>query len=438
MALGGGTWQTQNKTLPGSYINFVSASSASAALSDRGIATMPLMLDWGPENEVFSVTNAEFQKDSLKIFGYLYTSDELRSLRDLFQGIKTGYFYRLNGGGKKAVNAYATARYTGTRGNALRIVIEANENSTDGAPLYDVSTLVDTAVVDIQKGVSSMSNLHQNDYVVFDSAATIALTAGTPLSGGENGSVVNEAYQTYLDKIESYRFHVIGCPSNNDAIKQLFVGYTKRMRDECGVKFQCVLFRQSADYEGVISVENGLADDKENPAMVYWVTGAEAGCAVNKDLTNSVYTGEHLPDLDYKQMQLEAGIRAGKLMFHRVGDETRVLEDINTFTSVKDEKSSDFSSNQTIRVLDQIGNDIAAIFNDKYNGKVPNDNAGRISFWNDVVRHHQALQNLRAIDDFSSDNVEVTPGDTKKSVLVSDTVKPVSAMKQLYMTVVVN
>ena len=40
MALGGGTFVTQNKTLPGAYINFVSAA-ASATLSDRGIATMP-------------------------------------------------------------------------------------------------------------------------------------------------------------------------------------------------------------------------------------------------------------------------------------------------------------------------------------------------------------------------------------------------------------
>ena len=49
MALGGGTFTVQNKQLPGAYINFVSASSANAALSERGIVTMPLKLDWGRE-----------------------------------------------------------------------------------------------------------------------------------------------------------------------------------------------------------------------------------------------------------------------------------------------------------------------------------------------------------------------------------------------------
>lgn len=67
MALGGGTFTSQNKELPGAYINFVSAASASAALSDRGIATMPLELDWGIEGEVFEVTNEDFQKNSLKL-----------------------------------------------------------------------------------------------------------------------------------------------------------------------------------------------------------------------------------------------------------------------------------------------------------------------------------------------------------------------------------
>lgn len=62
MALGGGTFLVQNKELPGAYINFVSAASASATLSDRGIATMPLEMDWGISGEIFEVTNEDFRK----------------------------------------------------------------------------------------------------------------------------------------------------------------------------------------------------------------------------------------------------------------------------------------------------------------------------------------------------------------------------------------
>ena len=120
MALGGGTFTSQNKELPGAYINFVSAASASAALSDRGIATMPLELDWGVEGEVFEVTNEDFQKNSLKLFGYAFDSPKMLGLNDLFMGAKTLYAYRLNGGGDKAANTYATAKYCGVRGNGFK------------------------------------------------------------------------------------------------------------------------------------------------------------------------------------------------------------------------------------------------------------------------------------------------------------------------------
>ena len=146
----------------------------------------------------------------------------------------------------------------------------------------------------------------------------------------------------------------------------------------------------------MISVENGLVGADADPSMVYWTVGAEAACAVNKSLTNTTYTGEYTPNVDFTQTQLEKAIQSGELMFHRVGDEVRVLTDINTFVSVTDTKSADFAGNQVVRVLDQIANDIASIFNTKYLGKVQNDAAGRVSLWQDIVSHHNQLQTIRA------------------------------------------
>ena len=54
-----------------------------------------------------------------------------------------------------------------------------------------------------------------------------------------------------------------------------------------GVKFQTVLHQyNTADYEGIISVENDVADsDAQVSDLVYWVAGLQAGCAVNKSTT---------------------------------------------------------------------------------------------------------------------------------------------------------
>jgi hypothetical protein len=143
-------------------------------------------------------------------------------------------------------------------------------------------------------------------------------------------------------------------------------------------------------------------------------------------------------NVNYTQTQLERAIQGGKFAFHRVGgSDIRVLADINSLVNVTLEKGEDFKQNQTIRVLDQIGGDIAVLFNTKYLGVVPNDNDGRISLWSDIVQHHEQLQTIRAIENFSGDDVTVEQGDTKRAVKVTDKVTPVNAMAQLYMTVYV-
>ena len=431
MALGGGTFFTQNKVLPGAYINFISASKASATLSDRGYAAMALELDWGVENTIFEVTKGDLQKNSMKLFGYDYTAPQLKGLRDLFLNLKTLYLYRLTSGGVKATNTYATAKYCGTRGNDLKVVIS---NNVEEEEKFDVSLYIDDTTLLDKQTVSQMSELVDNDYVTWKSGASLSETAGEPLSTGTNGTVNGLAHQTFLDKAESYYFNILGCVSTEDEIKSLYVAYTKRLRDEVGAKFQLVVHNKEADYEGIINVIN---DVEESPvsSLVYWVTGAEASCAVNASLLNKKYDGEFTVKADYTQSQLEGFIKAGKFAFHNVGNDVRVLSDINTLLTVSDTKGDVFKENQTIRVCDQIANDIANIFNTRYLGVVPNDANGRISLWNDIVKHHQQLQDIRAIENFTSEDITVAQGDSKKAVVVYDKVTVVNAMAQLYMTV---
>lgn len=435
MALGGGTFTFQNKVLPGTYINFVSAASASTSLSDRGIAAMPLETDWGPEGDIFEVTSGDFIKNSLTIFGYDYTNDKMKGLRDLFIGAKTLYAYRLNGGGTKATNTFATAKFGGTRGNDLKIVITAN---ADDNTKWDVSTLLDTEVMDTQVKVADATALVANDWVTFKSDATLAATAGTALTGGTNMTVTGTQHQAFLDKLEAYSFNTLGLPSTDATTKSLYVAYTQRMRDEIGKKFQLVVHSKAADNYGVINVKNSTLDANWNAAsLVYWVTGMSAGCEVNASLHNRLYNGEFTVGVSYTQAQLETAIQSGELTFHKVGADVRVLEDINSLTTTTDTVGDVFKDNQTVRVIDQIANDIAVIFNTNYLGVVPNDQTGRASLWSDIVSHHKQLADVRAIEGFSADDITVAEGEDKHSVVVTDAITVVNTMLQLYMTVTV-
>lgn len=450
MALGGGTWLFQNKKLPGTYINFVSKVRASVSIADRGYGTMPLNLDWGPEDSVFTVTAEDFQKNSMKIFGYDYASDEIKGLRDLFLHLKVGYFYRLNSSPVKATCTIAKAKYGGTRGNDITVAVSANVDDTSK---FDVTTYLDvdgvTTTVDKQKAKTSWDEVEDNDYVDFVRDKDLALTAGTKLTGGTNGETITSAqYQKYLDKIEPYYFNAMGYPGTDDKIQSLLIQATRRLRDDVGSKFQLVLYGATkVDYEGVISILNKVKDSGVSPAsLVYWVTGAEASCQINATTTNMAYDGEYDVDTDYTQSELEKAITDGMFMMHNVTDavngnvtgDTRVLEDLNTFTSFTKNKNEDFSLNQVIRVLDQDATDISHLFNTQYLGKVQNDDAGRTALWGDIVALHKEYQRVEAIQNFKSDDVPIpTQGEQKTAVLEDYAIQPTCAMEKLYLKVVV-
>lgn len=434
MALGGGTWVSQNKKLPGAYINFVSAGQASAALSDRGIATMAVELDWGEEDAIFKVTAGDAQKYAKKLFGYDYTDEKMKGIRDLFTGgTRVWYAYRLNGGGNKASNDYATAKYTGIRGNDIRISIAKDVDDLDS---WNVTTYLGTSRIEVQN-IKKPTDLKDNDYVSFKKdSMELTTVAAAALTGGTNGTTDGDAHAKYLAKAEAYGFNTMGAVVTDETTKKLYVAYEKRMRDEVGKKFQLVLHNMAADYFGVISVPNKVLDEGWSEAsLVYWLTGAECACAVNKSCEGKVYDGEF--DVEVLSENLEDMIDRGQLVFHQNNDDIEILSDINTHISITEDCNEIFCDNQTVRVIDQLGNDDALLFNNQFRGKYPNDASGRSALKTALVKLRQKLEQLRAIENFNEDNVIVEQGESKKAVVVSNEITVVNTMSILYMTTVV-
>ena len=424
MALGGGTFTTQNKVLPGAYINVKSASGSVVTMGERGTVALPIALTWG-KSGVYTVTADEFQKDSMKIFGFSYSADEMQPLREVFKNAQKVLVYNLNdNGGAAASCTYATAKCAGTRGNDLKLVIQENIDNSDK---FDVALYLGTSLV-YQQTVATAAELAENAFVTWASVDLTA-TAGTPLTGGTNGTCNETSYQNALNAFESCRFNVLVCP-DSETYGSLYVEYTKRLRDKRGIKFQLVCVDVDADYEGVIS----LASEQAN--ALYWVAGAQAGCAINKSCTNKIYDGELTIATPHTQSELENCILSGVFAFHKVDDDIRVLMDVNTLVTYTDEKDSTFAHNQKIRVADQKNNDVKRIFNTKYLGNIQNDSDGRASFWGDIVKLCDEYAKLRAIEPYDSKTLTVELGEKPNSVVVRDAMQVIGTMEQLYMTIV--
>lgn len=419
MPIGGGSFTVQNKVLPGAYINFVSMGT-NAKMGERGVAALPLELNWGPEGQVFKLDAADFNATSMKVFGYDPTDANILLVREAMKRAKTLLIYRVNGGGTKASATVGgmtvTAKYGGTRGNAIKVAVITN---VDDATKADVVTYLDDMVMDSQTVAKSggAASLVANDFVTFGTVAT-------------------------LTAFEVETFNVIGYPGTVEDIKSLYAAFVKRLRDDEGKKIVGVLYGYVGDNMGLINVKNGVVltngTTVTGDQAVAWVTGASAGAEVNESLTNTAYDDAVDVDVKYTKSQFEAAIKAGEFVFYADYGKARVLTDINSLTTIGQNMSSDWTSNRVVRVMDGWANDVARIFGESYIGLVTNSDTGRQLFKADLVSLALQYQSIDAISNFKSDDITVQQGDGKRDVAVDCALQPNDSMEKLYMTVVVN
>jgi hypothetical protein len=437
--MAGGNFTTQNKVRPGVYVNFKSAPGALGALGERGVVSLPMSLSWGQPKSILTIEAGEDTMDKL---GYPITHPSLLLVREALKRAKTLLLYRLNTGTKAVVtsgNLTATAKWGGVRGNDLSIVIQTNVDDEDK---FDVKTLLSGDEVDSQT-VADISELVANDWIDWSGTGSLATTAGAPLVGGADGTVTNQDYLDYLAAVEIHDVNTIALPTTDNTAKAAFVSFCKRLRDDEGKKIQVVLENYpSADYEGVISVKNGvILDDGTTLTAAQataWVAGATAGAQVNESLTYAAYDGAVDVATRYTNSQIIAALQAGEFVFTPNNGRAIVEQDINTLTTFTPDKGKSFSKNRVIRVLDGINNDFIRIFSEFYLGKVPNNDDGRNLLKGECVNYLNTLQGIAAIQNFDSQtDITVAAGNDVDAVVIDVAVQPVDSIEKIYMTVTV-
>lgn len=435
--MAGGTWTTQNKVRPGVYINFESQGQSLGTASERGVVGLALSLPWGPAKTLLQVNSGD---DVQGILGYDLTSASLLLVKEALKRARTLLLYRLNSGTAATVtagNLIATARYGGERGNDLSIVIRTNVDQPDK---YDVITLLSGVVKDTQV-VGEVEELVNNDWVVWSGSGELATSAGIPLTSGANGTVVNVDHTDFMSALELQDFHTVAYTGTDETLKGLYAAFIRRQREQEGKKVQAVLSNYpTADYEGVISVKNGvvLSDGTVLTAAqaTAWVAAATAAATVSQGLTYASYDDATDASPRYTNSQTETALTAGEFMFTASGGRAYVEQDINTLTSVTPAKPRSFRKNRVIRVLDIIANDFKRIFESSYLGKVNNNEDGRSLFRSEVVVYLQNLQQINAIQNFDTQaDVTVSAGPDSDSIYVEANIQPVDSIEKIYIRV---
>lgn len=435
--MAGGNFLTENKKLPGAYINFKSVPQAKSQIGSRGIAAMTATLSWGPEGSVIELfsTDLEDGKSLAKVGVTAFDSDSLL-LRECLKHCYKLLLWRINTGGVKAQatlgNLEVTAKYSGTKGNDIKISIIKNESK------WDVKTFFKTDIVDAQT-VLNISDIKSNDFVEFGGTGVLAANAGVILEGGTNGTVVSSNYAAFLNDMKTKNYNCMGIPTSDASIAPIISNYIKDQRDRVGKKVQAVVYNyNAADHEGIISSKQGYKttiEEIDPVTFVAWITGATAAAEVNEDLCYKIIEGAESIIGDMPEDELEKALEQGWfLLSKRVDGKIVVLDDINTFVSVKPEKGEGFISNKTIRVFDEIGNTTRLIFEKMYIGG-NNGTIDRMSFKAQLIANFRELEKIAAIENFAPEDITVEKGKTKSNVRVSGYIEPMGTMKKLYMII---
>lgn len=432
--MAGGTFVTQNKVRPGVYIDISSVPKPLGTLGERGITALALTLPWGPSKQLIAV---EAGADTFDTLGYDITDASLLLVRESLKRAKTLLLYRLNEGVKATATLTSltfTAKYSGVRGNDISVVVQAN---IDDPAKFDVKTLVSGAVLDTQI-VSTITGLVANDWVVFSGTGALTVIAGLPLTGGTNGVVTNADHTAFLSALELQDFNTVGLTTDEAQLKSVYTAFVKRLREDEGKKVQAVLPNYPiADYEGVISVKNGviLSDGTtlSNAQAVAWVAGATAAANVNEALTYSAYDDAVDVTPRYTNTTIIEALTSGEFVFTASDGRAIVEQDINTLHSFTTKKGREFRKNRVIRVLDGIANDLKSIFEKFYIGKVDNNADGRNLLRSEAISYFTSLQNINAIQNFDAQNdISFIQGVESDSVYAESFAQPVDSIEKIY------
>lgn len=440
--MAGGTWTVQNKVRPGAYLNFKSVTNPENATASRGVATMPLALNWGPEKQITEILSTDLTDGTLKKkLGYDANADEMILVRECLKNCYKLLAYRVNPGGVAARETFdlmtVTAKYPGIRGNDISVaVISMGESGT-----FEVITYLDGAVVDKQKA-ANIEELNDNDYVVFTGAGALTAQPATTLEDGANASASLDDYKDYFEDLKVEDWQVVGVPTSNAEAITAAVTAVRTMREDLGKKVQGVVYNTKANYEGIISTKQGYVTENGSVSaidFVAYVTGISAGAAIAETNTYRLIDGAVAIVNPMDESEIIAGLEQGFMLISRRTDGAIVIEqDINTLTTYSEAKSKVFRKNRLIRTVDEICNSVSRIFENTYIGKVDNSVTGRDLYKQALVKYLNKIQDSGAIEGFGADDVSVTVGAEADSVVVTLAIYPVDAMEKLYMTVEVN
>lgn len=447
---------------------------------NRGIVAMPLVLDYGESHKVISLQASSNFKE---ILGYSLEAPELILLKEAFKRAKQVLIYRLNSGEHatcKTPCLTLTAKYPGTRGNALTVYIvpykqwqqkwgqvsksgvgeEWGQVSKSGVGeergqvfkkgvRYVVVTRLQGEVVD-WRGVNEIGELKENSYVRFEVGNKLWEVDDVMefrLDGGMDYKVSSKEWEGFLETIRRYEWRAMAIATEENRVKRKVTEFIKGLREVEGRGVYAVMAHYGeANHMGVISVANGvkLADGMQltRYECTAWMAGVVASAGLRQNEAQFIYEEAVEVDKRFNKAQVNKLIEDGHIVFVKRSNKIGIAEDINTFKKFTPKWGEAYHRNAFVRMIDVMKYDLHRMMKIYYLGSIKMGKSMQESkscFKEICVRYMEMLQSKHVLYQVNPvTDIEVFLAEDMRGVDISLVLKDSEIDKKTYVSILYN
>lgn len=462
--MAGGQFTDYNKKLPGLYIRYKTVGGLTATVGERGTVAIAKKLDWGTPGQFMEINNID---KIAEVTGHSLTEDEMLFVREMIRGtdLTSGaskiLLWRLEeqNSAKASVkigNLTVTAKDPGSTGNKLKIIVAPvpESKNTDNANedefyQWKVDTVLNNKIVatetvgtwngskDGAEALGTIANLKGNDYVSFSGTGSFEANVGVSLTGGQDSGITPTAHTNFLTALGKKQFNTVIYDGTDKVLQSTYVAFVKRLCQDEGR--YCVLVTSdytNANSEYVISVNNGVkleTGEELTPAqMTWWVGGASAGANYNESLTYHQHPAAVDVVTEYDNTELGDLKEKGNFLFFKHDGKVLVVSDVNTHTSLTEDKGKALQKNRVVRTIMQICNDLYTGYVNSYIGKVNVNPNGIKLVKGYAVNYLNQIQNNEGIKNFDGKEDVTVKEYEIDSMIMGLYIQPVDSLEKLY------
>lgn len=408
----------ERKTRPGLYQRYENRGKDPVASAMVGVCAIVIQADWGPLNEVFTITRYD---DIEKMYG---KNGTVADAQELFNGgANTVHVCRIGtGGAKGSVELMDDAGSAVVKVESLHpgvrefaVTVKAVLGSDTKKQFIITEGATELEKIDFVAGEKEADNLvaaveaYLSDYVSVTKIAAgsgiLAPVQQAALAGGANPTVATADYSTGFNQLETVEWNTISVDTDDNAVHALLATFMDRVYqtgkfgtcvvgDPTSVSFKARLQRSAAfDSELVNYFGDGWIDNTgakmEGHKAVNRVAGIIAATPSNKSIVHLQIDGAvDLIERHTYEEYVEA-IKAGCLMVS-MGPDKQVWFDsgVNTLIHPDDNQDDGWKKIKRVAIRNEMMMRIDKTVAKKV-GRVNNDADGRA----DVIQAGQAVLN---------------------------------------------